>query len=70
MKEIKILIRLDEENERMGFALERNQKDKESLSEVLKVIAILDILKQREMEKLNKMNSKEFVGKINKYEEI
>lgn len=63
MKEIKILIRFDDEDNRMGFALERNEKDYGSVSEVLKVIGILDILKQEEMSKLERMKSKTFVGR-------
>jgi len=57
MKEIKILIRIDDDKNRLGFALERDEKDGVSVSEVLKVIGILDILKSREMEKLEKMKS-------------
>ena len=57
MKEIKILIRIDEENNKLGFALERDEADNLNVSEVLKVIGSLDMLKQREQNKLVNMTS-------------
>jgi len=58
MKEIKILIRLNESETKLGFAIERSKGEDLNISEVLKVIGILDIIKQREMEKLTKLQSR------------
>lgn len=54
MKEIKILIRIDEENDRIGFFIDRDKGDEESLSENLKLISALDLLKKQQTEKIEK----------------
>ena len=49
MKEIRILIRFDDDNGKFGFVVDRTKEDANSQSETLKLIAALDILKQKEM---------------------
>lgn len=60
MKEIKILIKIDGEGERLGFAIQRDEGDIDSVEEVLKIIGALDVLRLRELDRLKKMSSVRF----------
>jgi len=57
MKDIKILIRFDDDGNRMGFAIDRKKSDAESSAETLKLIGALEMLKDREKKRLERIQT-------------
>lgn len=53
MKEVNIKVRFDDDG-KIGFAIERDKKMFDDISETLKLIAALDILKDREKARITK----------------
>ena len=64
MKEVNIIIRFDDENGKFGFVIDRAKEDKDSESETLKLIAALDILKLKEIHRMQRIGGfmKEYDG--------
>lgn len=57
MKEINLKIRFDEENGKFGFAIDRTKEIFDDVNMTLKLIAALDILKDREKARIDKTKS-------------
>lgn len=55
MKEIKILIRIDEANNKVGFAIEKDSK--EGIVPIMELISLLELLKQEQIKKMNRFFS-------------
>ena len=53
-KEINIKIRFDDENGKIGFAIDRDKKIFDDVTETLKLIAALEMLKNRELARITK----------------
>lgn len=60
MKEIKVLIRIDEATSNIGFAFERDKGSAESMEENLMLIGALDVLKEKVQEGINLKQRKLF----------
>ena len=54
MKEINIKIRFDDDKGLMGFAIDRTKEDFDDITETLKLVTALDMLRDREKSRIFK----------------
>jgi hypothetical protein len=55
MKEIQIIVRIDDKTERMASIIKNKEFDKETLSGILFMVGILENLKQEQLNKLQNL---------------